>query len=217
MESPSLKIPGNQKYSTCVINTLGIAPISEISMLRDIEIPLNIRNYFSNDTANTHVKSSHYELHALFDVNQVSQEIGKFGFKLRASDDLSEQTFVYYDMQTSSVMVDCSHCSLSDLDLYPPIEGGPIQLFNILKNHTDIVIEPLDMKIFVDNSVIEVFVNGRFAVTTRMFPILSDSIGIYFYKKEMPMYPIVSSTVYPITTQVMKDRPLQNMAFAYKL
>lgn len=39
-------------------------------------------------------------------------------------------------------------------------------------------IEPWQLRVFVDNSVIEVFANGRLALTTRIYPSRNDSLGL---------------------------------------
>ena len=38
--------------------------------------------------------------------------------------------------------------------------------------------EPLQLRIFVDKSVVEVFANGRQAVMRRIYPSRADSIGV---------------------------------------
>ncbi len=38
--------------------------------------------------------------------------------------------------------------------------------------------EPLELRIFVDRSVVEVFVNGRQCVAVRVYPERPDSVGV---------------------------------------
>ena len=38
--------------------------------------------------------------------------------------------------------------------------------------------EPLKLRVFVDKSVVEVFVNGRQCVAMRVYPSLKESIGV---------------------------------------
>ena len=40
--------------------------------------------------------------------------------------------------------------------------------------------EPLTLRVFVDRSVVEVFVNGKQCVATRVYPAREDSVGISF-------------------------------------
>ena len=38
--------------------------------------------------------------------------------------------------------------------------------------------EPLELRVFVDRSVVEVFVNGRQCVAVRVYPERDDSVGV---------------------------------------
>ena len=38
--------------------------------------------------------------------------------------------------------------------------------------------EPLELRVFVDRSVVEVFVNGRQCVAVRVYPEREDSVGV---------------------------------------
>ena len=38
--------------------------------------------------------------------------------------------------------------------------------------------EPLKLQVFIDKSVVEVFVNGKQCVAMRVYPGLSDSVGV---------------------------------------
>ena len=40
--------------------------------------------------------------------------------------------------------------------------------------------EPLELRVFVDRSVVEVFVNGRQCVAARVYPEREDSVGVSF-------------------------------------
>ena len=38
--------------------------------------------------------------------------------------------------------------------------------------------EPLKLRVFIDKSVVEVFVNGKQALAVRVYPSLSNSVGV---------------------------------------
>ena len=40
--------------------------------------------------------------------------------------------------------------------------------------------EPLELRVFVDRSIVEVFVNGRQCVAARVYPQRADSTGVAF-------------------------------------
>jgi beta-fructofuranosidase len=71
--------------------------------------------------------------------------------------------------QASAISIDSSQASLLP-DVRPrPAETASVQL---AEN------EPLKLRVFVDRSVVEVFVNGRQALAVRVFPGRPDSVGV---------------------------------------
>ena len=73
------------------------------------------------------------------------------------------------DTSDSLISVDTSHASLLPDVLSRAPETGPLYLKPG---------EPLKLRVFVDKSVIEVFVNGRQCVTVRVYPGRADSLGV---------------------------------------
>ena len=57
------------------------------------------------------------------------------------------------------------------------IEAGPLEL------EAD---EPLELRVFVDKSVVEVFANGRQAVMRRVYPTREDSVGVTLFSNGGP-------------------------------
>ena len=45
----------------------------------------------------------------------------------------------------------------------------------------EIEYETLRLTIIVDNSIVEVFANGRFALTARLYPMQSDSTNVLYW------------------------------------
>jgi beta-fructofuranosidase len=43
--------------------------------------------------------------------------------------------------------------------------------------------QPLDLRVFVDRSVVEVFANGRQYLTKRIYPVRDDSLGIQLFSR----------------------------------
>ena len=69
------------------------------------------------------------------------------------------------------VSLDTSRSSLAaDVRLRPP-ETAQVELGRQ---------EPLELRVFVDRSVVEVFVNGRQCIAARVYPEHEDSIGVSF-------------------------------------
>jgi beta-fructofuranosidase len=98
---------------------------------------------------------SQYEIVATIDRGTAT----KVGFALHKNAGTGEQTLIYYDYSTSSFVVDRSKSSiLSDVPLSNQSTNYVLPAGNV------------NWRIFVDASVIEVFVNDELAFATRSFP-----------------------------------------------
>ncbi len=84
----------------------------------------------------------------------------KFGFILHKNPDKSEYTSIYYDVEEKEIVVDQTHSSLR--------KGIPLRT---RKDHFVLdLTKPTTFHLFVDGSVVEVFINNESAFTTRIFP-----------------------------------------------
>ncbi|MFV1968269.1 MAG: GH32 C-terminal domain-containing protein, partial [Pirellulaceae bacterium] len=100
---------------------------------------------------------------------------GQFGVKVCCSPDGEEQTLVYYDAGEKKLKVDTHRSSLTEGS--KSTEAGPLEL------GPD---EPLQLRVFVDKSVVEVFANGRQAVMRRIYPSREDSTGVVIFSNGGP-------------------------------
>ncbi len=97
-----------------------------------------------------------YEVLARITPNQSKQ----FGFVLHKNADGSEYTKIYYDAQTEEIIVDQRHSSAK--------KGIPLR---IRKDAFSLdTSKPVTFHLFVDGSVVEMFINDQHALTTRIFP-----------------------------------------------
>lgn len=119
---------------------------------------------------------------------------GVCGLKACASPDGAEQTVIEYDPAEDTLGVDFSRSSLdasvehSYYAMYLRKDGGsnpvttkqtaPLQLRND---------EKLELRIFIDRSIIEVFANERQCLTQRIYPTRADSTGIELFSEEGAM------------------------------
>lgn len=92
-------------------------------------------------------------------------QAGQYGFITHKSPDNTEYTKIYYDAETNEIIVDQRQSSLKEhiplqvrKDKYP-LDSG----------------KPEEFHIFIDGSVVEVFINGREAFTSRIFPLNESS------------------------------------------
>ena len=100
----------------------------------------------------------------------------QFGVKVCASPDGQEQTLIYYDAGDNKLKIDTNKSSLTESP--KKIEGGPLKLKPG---------EPLNLRIYVDKSVVEVFANGRQAVARRIYPSRKDSVNVTIFSKGGPV------------------------------
>ncbi|TDD99355.1 GH32 C-terminal domain-containing protein [Flavobacterium cellulosilyticum] len=118
---------------------------------------------FDQNTSNAlnNATGSQYEIVATINPGTAT----KVGFSLNKNTATGEQTLIYYDYATSSFVVDRSKSSI--------LTGVP------LSNQSTNYVVPsgiINWRIFVDASVIEVFVNEELAFATRSFPSTANNL-----------------------------------------
>lgn len=96
---------------------------------------------------------------------------GCYGLVVRRSPDGAEQTRISYDAAQHQMIVDRTHSSL-DPTTDRNLHVAPLTLGSD---------EPLRLHIFLDRSVLEVFVNERISITSRIYPTRADSVGIALF------------------------------------
>lgn len=100
------------------------------------------------------------------------------GLTLRKSSTGCEQTDIYIDVANEVIVVDRSSSSLYS-QFNNGTEEGKFRLW-----HVDGKLQPLDLHIFVDNSIVEIFANGMFCLTTRIYPSSDDATELGYLVKE---------------------------------
>lgn len=98
-------------------------------------------------------KSRYYVLTATLDFTNASD--AKAGFTIYKSPDASEQTHVFYDFAAETIRVDRSRSSVvTEFNL--GTEAGKFRLWNVPASSGKTKLESLELKVFVDNSIVEV-------------------------------------------------------------
>ena len=94
-----------------------------------------------------------------------AEKANKFGFILHSNPDGSEFSRIYYDAESKQIVVDQSQSSKK--------QGIPL---TIKKDSLDLNLsKPVKLHLFVDGSVVELFINDEHALTTRIFPLSKQS------------------------------------------
>lgn len=111
---------------------------------------------------------------------------GVFGVKVRISPDGEEQTAIIVDTSAHTLSVDTSQSSLRS-EIYQPFpifygdspEDVRVQTapFVLKRNET------LQLRVFLDRSILEIYANGRQCVTQRIYPTRPDSLGVVLFSK----------------------------------
>ncbi len=114
-------------------------------------------------------QNRHFEMEATVNVGTAS----KVGFIFGKSANGQELYKVYYDVAAKQWVVDASQSSLSNLVRKDVRKGN----YNISSNGT------FNVRIYVDGSVLEVFVDGKSHFTGRFFPTLSDAKGVDMFSE----------------------------------
>lgn len=89
----------------------------------------------------------------------------RFGFTLCKNPDNSEYSMIYYDVEKRELVVDQTRSSLR---AHIPLK--------IRKDHYRLdTTKPVEIRLFIDGSVVEGFINDEDAFTTRIFPLKENS------------------------------------------
>jgi beta-fructofuranosidase len=105
-------------------------------------------------------------------------EAAEFGLALRQSPDREEETLLLCDIASQRVTIDRQRASLDEQayrDVLPQHEAV---------RQAAVVLIPgkgLRLHVFLDRSVIEVFVDGLVTLTSRIYPTRSDSLGLELF------------------------------------
>lgn len=98
----------------------------------------------------------------------------RFGFYVHKNPDNSEFTKIYYDAETEEIIVDQRYSSLKK---YIPlsIRKGTYKLD---------LFKPIEFHLYIDASVVEVFINNKDAFTTRIFPMKESSCQFELFTED---------------------------------
>lgn len=138
------------------MKTLGIRPALEVAALRaDAPSTSSLAGFSA-------IQSQNYEIKASFSNIGGSET---FTFNVLQSPNSTEVTKVIIDLERQQIMVDRSKSSLKQLGTSTP-DVGSLRL---------LAGEDLNVRIFVDVSIIEIYANDRFGLTSRVYTSLETS------------------------------------------
>jgi beta-fructofuranosidase len=145
---------------------LRIEPASEVKKLRQKCYDLDRQDLGDNEEIILEVRGDCLEIQLEMLISK-----GSSGIKVFCSPDGEEQTVIGFDTAERRLFINRQHSSLSD---------------QTVKDNLGIALdlqegESLSLRIFVDRSIIEVFVNERWTLTSRVYPERRDSQEIRLF------------------------------------
>ncbi len=155
---------------------MGIRPAQEVELLRGDR--MDWEDLQAQEGALLPLQGlygSALELEVVFDLEGLhGDETGAFGLLVRRSPNGAEQTEIRYDLSTEQLSVDTHQSSLSE-----QAEG----------HHHDIPLDitgerELRLRIFLDQSILEVYANERVVITARIYPTRPDSQGAALFANQ---------------------------------
>jgi beta-fructofuranosidase len=142
------------------MTTLGVRPAPQLTALRS-------GSGCSRLSDLQKVRSRDVEINATFsDIKRGT----RFTFNVLSSPDMSEATSITFDLSANQLVIDRSRSSLAQIGA----SSSEVASLCMLPG------EDLQVRIFVDNSIIEVFVNDRLSMTSRVYPSLPGSTGVSY-------------------------------------
>ncbi|KAK5114374.1 hypothetical protein LTR62_002627 [Meristemomyces frigidus] len=184
--------------------TLGVRPLPDV--VAGITANATYASYPSGKTYTTPTilqkqGSSHMELK----VTLTAFSSGAAGVMLAASPDMKEYTTVTYEPSNNTILVDRSHSTTIAGGFNTATVTGyfsPYQLGSLP--------EEISLDIFLDGSLLEVYVNERFALATRIYPSMDCSTGFGIYVGEGGSVVAGMVEAWMGTLNVWPQRPLNS-------
>jgi beta-fructofuranosidase len=164
-------------------NDLIIEPVEELQSLRSDHVIHQELSVHDSEIEIDDVKGDALELYV--SINNISAK--EFGLRVLRSPDGKEATSIVYDVEENVLRVDLSKTSLDSTLMrdhwHPLIQEASLEISED---------EALNLHVFVDKSVLEIFVNKKLCLTQRVFPSLKESQGITIFsvggKIEVPEF-----------------------------
>ena len=105
----------------------------------------------------------------------------RFGLKLRSSPGGEEETVVWHDPAAGVLRVDVAKASLDPEVVYRHFAARSADNFGVTSQEAPFALragEALQLRVFLDRSILEVFANRRQCLTQRLYPTRPDSLDV---------------------------------------
>jgi hypothetical protein len=144
--------------------TLGVEPIEEAAGLRSRRlVKIRQASVEEADRQLVGVSGDMLDIEAVIE----PRDAATVTLAVRASADGSERTLLSYDTSRHRFSVDRGHSSL-DPDVRKGVHGGTVELVG----------GQLRLRVLLDRSMLEAYVNGTNSLTSRVYPTREDATGL---------------------------------------
>lgn len=144
-------------------------------------------------------------------LSTISSSSGPVGLIVAASPDGEEYTNIFYNPSNDTIIVDRSHSS-SLQGFNHEMVTGYFRPYTLAKTGNN---EEITLRVFLDGSLLEVFVNDRFALTTRIYPSQSCSTGYGIYVGDGAKANFSNLEAWVGLLNVWPERPLNSSSELY--
>lgn len=170
---------------TFTVRTLGIAPASCLQALREDTRQVAVQGspiLTPKGECFMDVQTCRFELTALMEVSSKCSRIGVSIFHDELHD-IASSTMVYLVPETETLKVERPDSSRIDPKILTFPETAPFTLFSFQKQD-DQERELFELRLFFDESVLEVFANSRCTIATRVYPASKRCWGLRFWAED---------------------------------
>ncbi|KAF7591203.1 hypothetical protein BBP40_001862 [Aspergillus hancockii] len=163
------------------IRTLGVQPDQRLGKLRTKACNTELRNLKLYHETTVPLQTSKWEVKAEFTVNN---QCTRVGIAIAHDADLSSETIISWEVPSETFTVERPRP-------YEPtinhgLETAPHTLFTFTGEHGEENEETLRIHAIFDKSVLEVFVNERTAISTRVYTLHKRCFGVRFFAEADP-------------------------------
>jgi len=190
----SIEIEGNSN-GTHTVRTLATEPVtSVVQLLRSkasvrrarLSQPLPTRDSYNLAFTSDDMQTSAWELDCAFHVSKNCQEIG---LQIVHSRDFTQSTTLTFSPNDETFTIERPSFASPSCEklINTTPEKAPHTLFTTVDTFNQRVEEPLRIRVWRDNSVLEVFVNGRTAISTRIYA-AENTVGLRLFANDVPAF-----------------------------
>ncbi|EXJ64647.1 hypothetical protein A1O7_00985 [Cladophialophora yegresii CBS 114405] len=174
---------------TYTISTLASAPHPALEKLRGNLLPFPSPTPAMKHATSTRIAMfPHPTAHLEIDVScLLALDTRRVGLSMLHSADAKQRTTMYFDAREETFVIDRSQSTtIAGVDTTP--ETAPHTLFRFCDTSGTGTVpqEPLDVRALYDVSALEVFVNERTAIATRIYPDRATCFGIEVFLESEP-------------------------------